>query len=249
MYGPQQKPGAGFPAFNPTAMGLADLSQQAGGKVEVTATLAPDTATTIQAALDGIKPSIPVNVYAPIEVMRDMATLVEMTKISVEPTITATSTALSEFAVTVESQAQINVPVALHARIETLREVEELMSLNPLKVPVDLAGGEGSLALSLAGQMTTQFTTYQNFFYAAGQVPAQSVISGYRGTIASPDSQLVTPDDHRHQHADPRIDGQSRCARRVPRWHSTYSMASRLHSTANHSRPPLSPRAKRWAHI
>lgn len=51
MYGPQPKPGAGFPAFNPTAMGLADLSQQAGGKVEVTATLAPDAGSTLASDL------------------------------------------------------------------------------------------------------------------------------------------------------------------------------------------------------
>lgn len=51
MYGPQPKSGAGFPAFNPTAMGLADLSQQAGGKVEVTATLAPDAGSTLASDL------------------------------------------------------------------------------------------------------------------------------------------------------------------------------------------------------
>lgn len=61
VYGPQPKLDAmtapmagmmgGFPSFNPTAMGFADLGQQTGGKVEITATLAPDAASTISSDL------------------------------------------------------------------------------------------------------------------------------------------------------------------------------------------------------
>ncbi len=52
------------------------------------------------------------------------------------------------------------------------------------------------LAFVLAGNLNTQFATNANFFYAAGQVPAQNVLSGYKGYFTSDSNEgapLVTP--------------------------------------------------------
>lgn len=52
------------------------------------------------------------------------------------------------------------------------------------------------LAFVLAGNINTQFSTNANFFYAAGQLPAQNVISGYRGYFSTDSNEgapLVTP--------------------------------------------------------
>jgi hypothetical protein len=52
------------------------------------------------------------------------------------------------------------------------------------------------LAFVLAGNLNTQFNTNANFFYASGQIPAENVLSGYKGYFSSDSNEgapLVTP--------------------------------------------------------
>lgn len=203
MIGPQPRPGT-MPTLGGMSpvIDVAAIQGQLDSLTIANLKLGPEAATALKTEIEAISASIPVGLYAKLEVMQDLATIVEATKIGIEPIFTATPTKLSELATAVETQAQINIPVGLFATLEVMNELKTIVGGTKVSVPVSLVsqnadGSQSSnLALGLVGELNRQFDTNANFFYAAGQGPAMNVIAGYKGHFTADSNEgapLITP--------------------------------------------------------
>jgi len=194
-----------LPPFEVTAMGLADLQTQLdtiSPTIKIKSSLDGESFAALFEKVQSTKPTIAIKSKLNDTDFQDFLTKVESTTVSLTPVLTATPTNLSELAVAVETQAQISIPVGLYSTLETMQELKAIVEMTKISIPVSLGvqNADGStsndLALGFVGELNRQFSTNANFFYAAGQVPAQNVLSGYKGYFTSDSNEgapLVTP--------------------------------------------------------